>query len=91
MLWTDTRTGVQELFYNRVETQRTNIPPIFQGIIAQILFGVIQGGDGVVIVNGKIIRISPRGPVYDLAQAIVALDVRGAFNPAERQACGWSK
>ncbi len=77
VLWTDTRTGVQELFYDRVATETTEIPRIFEGIIAEILFGVIQGGDGVVIVNGHIIRIPPRGPVYDLAQAIVALDAAG--------------
>ena len=43
VLWTDTRTGVQELFYDRVETEQDDTPEILQGIIAQILFGVIQG------------------------------------------------
>jgi hypothetical protein len=73
VLWTDTRTGVQELFYDRVETERYDPPASLQGIIAQVLFGVIQGGDGVVIVNGHIAHVPPRGPEHDLAQAMVAL------------------
>jgi hypothetical protein len=73
VLWTDTRTGAQELFYDRVETERYDPPASLQGIIAQVLFGVIQGGDGVVIVNGHIAHVPPRGPEHDLAQAMVAL------------------
>ena len=74
VLWTDTRTGVQELFYDRVETERVDTPEILGGISAQILFGVIQGGDGVVYVNGHILRVPPRGPIYELVQAMVALE-----------------
>jgi hypothetical protein len=85
VLWTDTRTGVQELFFDRVETEQYDPPTILQGIIAQILFGVIQGGDGVVIVNGHIHRIPPRGPEHDLLQAMAALDAAGKISgPAGR-------
>jgi hypothetical protein len=85
VLWTDTRTGVQELFFARVETVQYDPPAILQGIIAQILFGVIQGGDGVVIVNGHIHRIPPRGPEHDLLQAMAALDASGKISgPAGR-------
>lgn len=80
VLWTDTRTGVQELFYDRVETEQYDPPDILGGISAQILFGVIQGGDGVIIVNGHIIRVPPRGPIYNLAQAMAALDAAGKIS-----------
>ena len=80
VLWTDTRTGVQELFFDRVETEQYDPPAILQGIIAQILFGVIQGGDGVVIINGHIYRVPPRGPEHDLLQAMAALDAAGKIS-----------
>jgi hypothetical protein len=68
-----------------VETVQYDPPAILQGIIAQILFGVIQGGDGVVIVNGHIHRIPPRGPEHDLLQAMAALDASGKISgPAGR-------
>jgi hypothetical protein len=85
VLWTDTRTGVQELFYDRVETERYDPPDILGGISAQILFGIIQGGDGVVYVNGHILRVPPRGPIYELLQAMVALDAADRISgPAGR-------
>ncbi|MBF6571332.1 MAG: exo-alpha-sialidase [Candidatus Binataceae bacterium] len=74
VLWTDTRTGVQELFYDRVETERDDVPEILGGISAQILFGIIQDGSGISFVNGHIIHVPPRGPDFELAQAMVALD-----------------
>ena len=33
-----------------------------------------QDGGGVVLLNGHIIRIPPRGPEFELGQAMVALD-----------------
>ncbi|HEV7588129.1 MAG TPA: sialidase family protein [Longimicrobium sp.] len=78
VLWTDTRTGVQELFFERVCAQTLVLPDIVdRGIYAQILFGVIQGGGGAVIVGGHIIKIPPRGPLFDLVHAIVAADAAG--------------
>jgi hypothetical protein len=74
VLWTDTRTGVQELFFDRIQTQREHQPKVLDGIVEQILFGVIQDGGGVVFVNGHFIRIPPRGPEFDVLQALVALD-----------------
>ncbi len=74
VLWTDTRTGVQELFFSRVETEEFDPPAALGGIVAEIVVGVIQDGGGVVFVNGHFIRVPPRGPVYDLAQAVAALD-----------------
>ena len=77
VLWTDTRTGVQELFYDRVDTERYAPPAELSGIVAQIFFGVSQDGGGAVIVNGHIIRIPPRGPDFDLVQALVARHAAG--------------
>jgi hypothetical protein len=74
VLWTDTRTGVQELFYARVDTEKLEHPRILDGIAAEILVGIIGDGDGAVIVNGHIVRVPPRGPEHDLAQAMAALD-----------------
>jgi hypothetical protein len=74
VLWTDTRTGVQELFYDRVQTERDETPEKFKGISLEILFGAIGGGEGIGFVNGHIIHIDPRGPVFELGQALIALD-----------------
>jgi hypothetical protein len=38
------------------------------------LFGAIGGGEGIGFVNGHIIHIDPRGPVFELGQALIALD-----------------
>jgi hypothetical protein len=76
VLWTDTRTGVQELFYDAVGTSVLDAPFWFtHGIVATLVGpGVAQGADGWVIVGGKIVRVPPRGPKYALLQAIAALD-----------------
>jgi hypothetical protein len=85
VLWTDTRTGVQELFYDRVETEREDVPEILGGISAQILVGIIQGASGFAFVNGHIIHVPPRGPEFELGQAMVALDAaRKISGPAGR-------
>jgi hypothetical protein len=76
VLWTDTRTGVQELFYDRVATSKLDAPFWFtHGIVATLVGpGIAQGAGGWVIVGGKIIKIPPRGPRYALLQAIAALE-----------------
>jgi hypothetical protein len=74
VLWTDTRTGGQELFYDRVQTERDETPEKFKGISLELLLGAIGGGEGIGFVNGHIVHIEPRGPVFDLAQAMIALD-----------------
>ena len=74
VIWTDTRTGVQELFYDRVGTVQVDIPEIFGGISAQVFGGVAQDGGGFIIVGGKIIKIPPRGPKWALLQSMIALD-----------------
>jgi len=76
VLWTDTRTGVQELFFDQVGTSTVDAPFWFtHGIVATLLGpGVAQGAGGWVIVGGKIVKVPPRGPKYALLQAIAALD-----------------
>jgi hypothetical protein len=62
LLWTDTRTGYQELWSAVVETTRL-VRRRFPLLLVRILFGVAQDGGGVVIVGGKLIRIPPRSPL----------------------------
>jgi hypothetical protein len=61
VLWTDTRTGVQELFFSLVETTRM-LPIRVPVLVAEILFGVIEGGGGWVIIGGKLHKIPPGDP-----------------------------
>lgn len=76
VVWTDTRTGVQELFYDRVTTVKSIIPhpDELEGIPAEVFGGVAKGGGGFIIVGGKIIKIPPRGPKFALLQSMIALD-----------------
>lgn len=60
-LWTDTRTGIQELWTDIVPPA-LNIPSNIYGDMAQILFGIIQDGSGTEIVGGHINHIPPSGP-----------------------------
>jgi hypothetical protein len=73
---TDTRTGVQELFFDYVDTSREDAPFWWKnGIVATLLGpGVANDGGGVILIGGKIIRIPPRGPSFALLQAVVALE-----------------
>ena len=43
-------------------------------IVAEVLGGTSRGGDGFVIVNGKLTRVPPRGIKAELLNAILALD-----------------
>jgi hypothetical protein len=64
-VWTDTRTGIQELFFQRVaiEERVTHIPDE----VVEILFGVISDGGGIEIgPGGVVIHVPPRGPVREL-------------------------
>lgn len=73
-VWTDTRTGVQELFYAGVALGVGYIPPRVPSEVAQILAGVVQDGGGLVIVGGQIIRIPPWDPWIDVLYALVAIN-----------------
>ncbi|MDB5071328.1 MAG: exo-alpha-sialidase [Candidatus Eremiobacteraeota bacterium] len=76
VVWTDTRTGVQELFYDRVRIKAVLSTPSILGDleVAVILAGVIQDGGGLVFVGGKIIRIPPYNPWIFVLRAAVAIN-----------------
>ncbi|MGF6921541.1 sialidase family protein [Paraburkholderia sp. 40] len=66
-LWTDTRTGIQELWTDIVRARALlKIPPGLYGQVAQILDGIIQDGGGDEIVGGHIVHIPPWGPELDI-------------------------
>ncbi|MGF6921540.1 sialidase family protein [Paraburkholderia sp. 40] len=66
-LWTDTRTGIQELWMDIVPPHpQVKVPSGIYGQVAQILFGIIQDGGGDEIVGGHLVHISPWGPELDI-------------------------
>jgi hypothetical protein len=71
--WTDTRTGVQEIFCDRVETKKFNYIHI-PDEVAKVLFGVTNDGSGIVIVGGKIIKIPPRSPLIKILESVNVID-----------------
>jgi len=88
LLWTDTRTGYQELWSDVVRTKRVKIhQPHVAELVATILAGVVQDGGGWIIVGGKLIRVPPRGPVLEalveLAAQAERLEAEGAQITAE--------
>jgi len=86
-VWTDTRTGVQELFYAGITLGIGYIPPRVPSEVAQILAGVVQDGGGLVIVGGQIIRVPPWDPWIDVLYALAAINsVSQIRNPGAAQA-----
>jgi hypothetical protein len=74
VLWTNTKDGVQELYFNSVATSKYEEPDILKGIHAEVFGGVSRDGGGFVIVGGKIIKIPPREPITDILHTMAALD-----------------
>ncbi|MGR5965197.1 hypothetical protein ACT7DB_16735 [Bacillus cereus] len=56
VVWTDTRTGVQELFYDRISTQ---FIPNLTGNFGRVTVGVENDGGGVIILGGQILKVPP--------------------------------
>jgi hypothetical protein len=86
-VWTDTRTGVQELFFDlgSVVLAKThiNIPEE----VVTILAGIIGDGGGIIMVDHVIIHVDPGDPMVDVLNAIAAMDaVKRIRNPGARQA-----
>ena len=73
LLWTDTRTGVQELFSDVVQTKRIQSRHIPQ-LVADVLLGVAGDGGGVIIVGGKIVRVPPRPPIIEALSALATFE-----------------
>ena len=90
-LWTDTRTGIQELFIDRVSAlQVPKFDPNRWAIVAEILFGVTGDGGGAIRIGGKIIPIppwDPDGPIRDILFALATYQLVGGMgNVAEANA-----
>lgn len=71
LLWTDTRTGVQELFSDVVNTKKVSCPKLPE-LVAEVFGGVASDGGGFIIVGGKIIKVPPRSPLLKVLEAIIA-------------------
>lgn len=76
LLWTDTRTGVQELFFDEVQTKKVSCPHIPE-IVGQIFGGVASDGGGFVIVGGKVIKIPPWSPLREVYEVLGAFEAVG--------------
>jgi hypothetical protein len=90
-LWTDTRTGKQELWFSRVATWRPKPPrpPIVPpSIVGDILYGVVGDGGGVVLLNGVPIPIPPMGPVRELLPLLAAYGIIVGSSAQERGRLG---
>jgi hypothetical protein len=87
VLWTDTRTLHQELWFARVATWGSAPrAPVFEpGLVAQLIGGVAVDGGGWVIVGGYPHPIPPYGPVTEILQLLAANAlVTGLKTPAAR-------
>ena len=71
LLWTDTRTGVQELYFDLVRTKLVRCPRLPE-LVAQILVGVVQDGGGWIIIGGKLYKVPPREPITALLELLAA-------------------
>jgi hypothetical protein len=65
--WTDTRTGIQELFFQRflVDLHILNIPDE----VGQLIGGVASDGGGGVVLPGGVRPVPPMGPVREVIVA----------------------
>jgi hypothetical protein len=88
VVWTDTRTGVQELFFDNVKISTRSIFSLVNipAATLEILAGVIQDGGGLVFVGGKIIRIPPWDPWIEVLRAILAADTAQNRTPGQQDA-----
>lgn len=81
-LWTDTRTGIQELFTARVGIESRTY--IAGGNVAQILVGIINDGGGIEITpSGQILRVPPRQPVFNILSGLVINEMASLIGSKE--------
>lgn len=88
-LWTDTRTGTQELFSSRITVERSKY--FDDELVIEILFGIIQDGGGVYITpDGHIHVVGPGDPMRSLMGALamyqIALETSGRAGMIMQQA-----
>jgi hypothetical protein len=74
VVWTDTRTGVQELFFDLASVVLVRIPIRLPQEYVTILAGIIGDGGGIIMVDGVIIHIPPGDPWIDILNVIAARD-----------------
>lgn len=72
ILWTNTKDGVQELYFNLIHTKKKVMPKV-PDLVAEVFGGVASDGGGWIIINGHLHRIPPRGPDNILVNAILTL------------------
>jgi hypothetical protein len=94
-VWTDTRTGAQDLFCAVVLARsffppppvwpQFPWPPIPPEIWGQIVFGVVNDGGGLIIVGGRPVPVPPWGPITDILQALAALSAVQQIGQVEAQ------
>jgi hypothetical protein len=78
-VWLNTRGIPRERCAVRPSEHRT-IPDLGREFelaklwVAEVFGGVAQGGDGFVLVGGKIVKVPPRGPKWALLQSLIALE-----------------
>ena len=88
VVWTDTRTGYQELFYDHVGIR--GVTPSYARVspaIVEALAGVVDDGGGLVYAGGKVVRIAPHDAWLDVLHALVAMDAaKNIRNPEARRA-----
>jgi hypothetical protein len=83
LLWTDTRTGVQELWSDVVQTKKVKCPRIPE-LVAEVFGGVSSDGGGFVIINGKFIRVPPRSPLIKVLDTVVAIEALSGISEREQ-------
>ncbi len=91
VLWTDTRTGKQELWFSRVATWRSPAhqpPPVPSSVVGQILYGVAGDGGGIILINGIPIPIPPMGPVREILPMLAAYGIIMQSSSKERNLVG---
>jgi len=90
VLWTDTRTGKQELWFSRVKTRRSSRrpKPRIPEIVGSITPGVAVDGGGWIWINGVPHPVPPRGPELEILELLGAYAIVSAGVGKEREALG---
>jgi hypothetical protein len=81
LLWTDTRTGVQELFSDVVNTEKVKCRHLPE-IVAQVFGGIANDGGGFIIVGGRFIRVPPRSPVLEILNVLMTAETAAGISAA---------
>lgn len=79
VLWTDTRTGTQDLFYCQVATSKSNRPNLGE-IYGTVTPGVPVDGGGLIFVNGHPIPVPPWDPMVQILNALASIQTVSRMN-----------